>query len=72
LASTALYGLKQAGRLLYIGTNVDDMPYIYDKRDEAEMESDKRALMQRFSIKDLGDISNALGMRIRHDSAASR
>ena len=60
----------RSGRPLYIGTYVDDMPYIYDKRDEAEMESDKRTLMQRFSIKDLGNISNALGMRIRRDRAA--
>ena len=55
----------RSGRLLYICTYVDDMPYAYDKRDEVDMEADKQALMRRFSIKDLGEISNVLGMRIR-------
>ena len=60
----------RSGRLLYICTYVDDMPYAYDKRDEVDMEADKQALMRRFSIKDLGEISNVLGMRIRRDRAA--
>jgi len=60
----------RSGRLLYICTYVDDMPYAYDKRDEAEMEEDKQALMRRFSIKDLGEIRNVLGMRISRDRAA--
>jgi hypothetical protein len=60
----------RSGRLLYICTYVDDMPYAYDKRDEAEMEEDKQALMRRFSIKDLGEIRNVLGMRIGRDRAA--
>jgi hypothetical protein len=57
------------GRQLIIGVFVDDMPYMFDSRDSAEMESDKSKLMSSFKIKDLGDATSILGIRVTRDRA---
>jgi hypothetical protein len=51
---------------------VDDIPYAYDKRDEAVMLEDVKKLMSRFPMKDLGNAEYILGWRITRDRAARK
>ena len=59
-----------SGRILIIMVYVDDIPYAYDKRDEAVMLEDVKKLMSRFPMKDLGNAEYILGWRITRDRAA--
>ncbi len=61
---------SKTGRTMTIGVYVDDMPLFYDARDAAEMQDDKKKLMSKFKIKDMGAIKELLGVRITRDRAA--
>ena len=58
------------GRLLRIGVYVDDGGYVFDKKDEKEMESDIDKLEKQFELTRLGDVSKILGIRVTRDRAA--
>ena len=62
---------SSSGRMMYIGVFVDDMLRAFDERDSADMEADKARLMSKFAIKDLGDCSSILGMRVTRQRDAS-
>ncbi len=58
---------SKSGRSMYIAVYVDDMPHFFDKHDEVEMTDDKKLLMSVFNIKDLGQLTKILGMRVTRD-----
>ena len=58
---------SKTGRLLIIGLYVDDMPYLWHDEDTKEMQADKAKLMKVLQIKDLGSITDFLGMHIEYN-----
>jgi hypothetical protein len=61
---------SRSGNMILLGVFVDDIIYMYNKIDEPQMEEIKSKLMSKFKIKDLGDATSILGMRIKRDRAA--
>ena len=61
---------SRSGRCITLGVFVDDIIYSYHKIDESEVEEIKNKLKGQFKIKDLGDATSILGMRIKRDRAA--
>jgi hypothetical protein len=57
-------------QLIIFDVFVDDILYAYDKKDEEQMEEIKSKLKKKLKIKDLGDATSILGMRITRDRAA--
>ena len=54
-------------RLIVLAIFVDDILYMYDKRDAADVKQFKLELASKFKIKDLGPATSMLGMRITRD-----
>jgi hypothetical protein len=61
---------SKTGRLLIIGTYVDDMPHLWHKDDAKEMDADKATLSKKFKIVDLGPVTDFLGIKIERDAEA--
>jgi hypothetical protein len=61
---------SKTGRLLIIGTYVDDMPHLWHKDDAKEMAADKAKLSKKFKIVDLGPVTDFLGIKIERDAEA--
>ena len=62
-----IFVYTHGARALIIGVFVDDMVYVYDKRDEAVMNRLKQELGQLVTLKDLGPATSVLGIRIHRD-----
>jgi hypothetical protein len=54
----------KTGKSIIMGLFVDDIVPAYHKSDESEYEADKKALMNHYTISDLGDMKHILGMRV--------
>jgi hypothetical protein len=61
---------SKTGRPITIPLFVDDMFPSFHRDDRAEWNADKKALMATYDIKDLGEATSVLGMRITRDRAA--
>jgi hypothetical protein len=61
---------SRSSHSVILGVFVDDIIYSYSKIDESEVEEIKNKLKSQFKIKDLGDATSILGMRIKRDRAA--
>ena len=61
---------SSTGKLIYVGLYVDDMPYAFHRDDTAQWLQLQAKMKQRFSIKDLGQVEQILGMRVTRDRSA--
>lgn len=62
--------MSKSKHIMIIAMFVDDLPHFYHQTDEAEMNADKALLQTKFKIKELGDLSLILGVRVSRDIAA--
>jgi hypothetical protein len=62
--------MSRNGRPILTSIFVDDGINICHSDDMKELDADMQKLMQRFKIKDLGDINLILGMRVKRDRSA--
>jgi hypothetical protein len=63
------YLISKSGRTIILGLFVDDVIILYDEHDESEWFALKAKIKSKYSIKDLGDASHILGIRITRDRA---
>jgi hypothetical protein len=61
---------SRTGKSILLPLFVDDMFPAYHRDDRTEWEADKKALMAKYDMKDLGEAKLILGMRITRDRAA--
>ncbi|MEQ1735077.1 MAG: reverse transcriptase domain-containing protein [Rhodoglobus sp.] len=61
---------SRTGRLMIIGTYVDDLPRVFHAVDRQEMQGDMRKLGEEYTLKDLGEVDQILGWRVTRDRKA--
>jgi transposase InsO family protein len=68
VTDTCIYTKQsRTGRLLALGIFVDDVIPIFSRVDQLEWDDTHRALKDKYDIKDTGDASVVLGMRVTRD-----
>jgi hypothetical protein len=60
--------LTKTMNIILIGLFVDDITTLYVPSDRNEWLNDKRALMQKYEMSDLGEVHHILGMRVERNS----
>lgn len=71
ISDTCVYTkISRNGHVMILALYVDDVFSAHEKVDKAQWAEDQRALMSTYKMKDLGDATLVLGMRITRDRSA--